>query len=138
MAAEGVSAHGLYTQRGLKYAEHKPFGRHYLGVTHTTNEFRSSHHDSRCVQLMLQLPFHECVPPFGSGGGGTRSHAREWGGRSQFGLGDRRCGTLGIYVHGPDRVSIGLNFSFLSLLSNFEGNGGGGGLSYSEGGEGGL
>ena len=23
-------------QRGLKYTEHKPFGRQYLGVTHTT------------------------------------------------------------------------------------------------------
>jgi hypothetical protein len=30
-------------QRGLKYTEHKPVGRHYLGVTRTTNEFRSSH-----------------------------------------------------------------------------------------------
>ncbi len=26
-------------QRGLKYTEHKPVGRHHLGVTRTTNEF---------------------------------------------------------------------------------------------------
>jgi hypothetical protein len=26
-------------QRGLKYTEHKPVGRHYLGVTRTTMSF---------------------------------------------------------------------------------------------------
>jgi hypothetical protein len=26
-------------QKGLKYTEHKPFGRHYLGVTRTTMNF---------------------------------------------------------------------------------------------------
>ncbi len=30
-------------QRGLKYTDHKLFGRHYLGVTRTTNEPRNSH-----------------------------------------------------------------------------------------------
>jgi hypothetical protein len=29
-------------QRGLNYTEHKPFGRHYLGVTHTTMSLSSA------------------------------------------------------------------------------------------------
>ncbi len=43
-------------------------------------------------------PGGEYVPsPFGSGGGGhNRMLERGWG--SQFGRGDRHCGTLGIYV----------------------------------------
>ncbi len=31
-----IPAQHAHIQRGLKYKEHKPFGRHYLGVTHTT------------------------------------------------------------------------------------------------------
>jgi hypothetical protein len=38
------------------------------------------------------------VSPFGFGGGGTYSLAGEGVGGSQFGRGDRQCGTLGIYV----------------------------------------
>ncbi len=38
----------------------------------------------------------ECVPPFGSGG--THPLSGEGVGGSQFGRGDRHCGTLDIYV----------------------------------------
>jgi hypothetical protein len=47
-------------QRGFKDTEHKPLDRHYLGVTHSTNEFRSSdpranqYYGSHCVQLLLK------------------------------------------------------------------------------------
>jgi hypothetical protein len=44
-------------QRGLKYTEHKPIGRHYLGVT--TSESTFQYYGSHCVQQMLQLPFHQ-------------------------------------------------------------------------------
>jgi hypothetical protein len=50
-------------QRGLKYTEHKPVGRHYLGVTRTTNEFRSSHPHTSERDL---LNFFVLTPPVAS------------------------------------------------------------------------
>jgi hypothetical protein len=41
---------------------------------------------------------------FGEGGGGVHTHslAEEGVGGSQFRLGDRHCGTLGIHIQGAD------------------------------------
>jgi hypothetical protein len=45
-------------QRGLKYTEHKPFGRHYLGVTHTTMSSAVKTRDTEAggpIRLSAQL-----------------------------------------------------------------------------------
>ncbi len=42
-------------QRGLKYTEHKPFGRHYVGVARTTNEF-AVHTLTQVKACIMELP----------------------------------------------------------------------------------
>jgi hypothetical protein len=42
-------------QRGLKYTEHEQFGRHYLGVTRSTNEF-AVHTLTQVKACIMEVP----------------------------------------------------------------------------------
>jgi hypothetical protein len=59
----------LQAQRGLKDTERKPLGHLYLGVTYNDFRIRISdphisesndrYYGNHCVQLLLELPFHQ-------------------------------------------------------------------------------